>query len=199
MMLKASHIQASVLLIILTALGSSFPNQTRQHHIFQLGQPRPANCDFFIELPRSMTKEEIISKVKTLNLPKNSYVVFGSCPLAVAGIRRANDIDLLVSEEVFAELKQSGWQELVKSPNDKPLVHDVFEAHNTWNFSSYSPTLEHLLSTATLVEDIPFASLKEVRKWKASSERPNDFVDIGLIDKYLETDAFYVKTEKIKS
>ena len=132
-----------------------------------------------------MTKEEIIAKVKTLNLPKDSYVVFGSCPLALAGIRKANDIDLLVSKELSAKFKEDGWKELEKSPNDKPLIYDVFEAHDRWNFSSYSPTLQDLLATATVEEGVPFASLEEVRKWKVSSGRPKDIVDISLIDKYL--------------
>ena len=132
-----------------------------------------------------MTKEEIIAKVKTLNLPKDSYVVFGSCPLALAGIREANDIDLLVSKELLDKLKEAGWKELQKDPNDKPFIYDVFEAHDRWNFSSYSPTLQDLLATATVEEGVPFASLEEVRKWKVSSGRPKDIVDISLIDKYL--------------
>lgn len=97
-----------------------------------------------------MTKQEIITKIKALGLPTNSYVVFGRCPLAAARIREANDIDLLVSEEVFAELKEPGWRELQKSVNDGPLVHDVFEAHDNWNFSSYSPTLKQLLASASV-------------------------------------------------
>jgi hypothetical protein len=132
----------------------------------------------------NMKKEEILQKVKALQLPKDSYVVFGSCPLAIAGIREANDIDLLVSDEVFAKLEKVGWQELHKSANDKPLTHDVFEAHKDWNFSSYSPTLAHVLASARVVENIPFASLDEVRKWKISSGRPKDLSDVALIDQY---------------
>lgn len=132
-----------------------------------------------------MTKEEIIAKVKALKLPENSYIVFGSCPMAVAGIREAKDVDLLVSEKVFAELREADWRQLHKSLTDRPLVHDVFEAHDNWNFSSYNPTLVHLLAGATIVDGVPFASLKEVRKWKLASGRPKDIVDIGLIDKYL--------------
>ena len=134
-----------------------------------------------------MKKEEIISRVKELNLPQNSYIVFGSCPLAAAGIREAQDVDMLVSKELFSELREKGWEELVKSLKDKPLTHDVFEAHDNWDFSSYNPTLEHLLSTATVIDDIPFAALEEVRKWKAASGRPKDLADIALLDKYLAT------------
>lgn len=131
-----------------------------------------------------MKKEEIIEKVKTLNLPKNSYIVFGSCPLALAGLREANDIDLLVSKELFKKLREDGWQELVKDENDKPLIHGVFEAHDHWNFSPSRPTLEQLLASATIVDGIPFASLEEVKIWKAGSGRPKDLTDIELIDSY---------------
>ncbi|MDP3645829.1 MAG: hypothetical protein Q8R25_01965 [bacterium] len=105
--------------------------------------------------------------------------------MAIVGIREANDIDLMVSKELFEDLKKNGWQERHKSVNDVPIVHDVFEAHTNWNFSSYRPTLKHLLATAMVVEDIPFASLAEVRKWKTMGERPKDIADVQLIDAYL--------------
>jgi hypothetical protein len=132
-----------------------------------------------------MTKQEIIQKVRELHLTDGSYIVFGSCPLAAVGIREANDIDLLVSEETLQKLIGDGWQKLAKGQNDNPYVRDVFEAHTKWNFSSYQPTLEGLLKTATVIEGVPFASLEEVRKWKVSSGRPKDFVDIELIDQPL--------------
>ncbi|HMS50164.1 MAG TPA: hypothetical protein PKA02_01840 [Candidatus Saccharibacteria bacterium] len=133
-----------------------------------------------------MTGKAILRRVKELDLPKGEYIVFGSCPMALAEIRESSDVDLLVSKELFSTLEKSGWKILNKGPGDKPLTSDIFEAHYAWNFSSYTPTLEGLLSTATIVEGIPFASLEEVRKWKQSSGRPKDLVDIKLIDNYLE-------------
>ncbi len=102
--------------------------------------------------------------------------------MALAGIREANDIDLLVSSEVFERLHRAGWQALHKGPNDDPLVQDVFEVHDHWGFSAYNPTLKHLLRNANVVDGIPFASLEEVRKWKAATARPKDLTDITLID-----------------
>ncbi len=135
-----------------------------------------------------MTKDEIISKVKELNFPEGSYVVFGSCPMAAAGIREAKDIDMLVSEEVFADLQKAGWKLAYKGPKDKPIVHDIFEAHYNWDFSPYSPSLKQLLSTAIILDGVPFASLQEVRKWKSVSG-PKHLPDIGLIDHYLHNKA----------
>ena len=105
--------------------------------------------------------------------------------MAAAGIREASDIDMLVAEEVFAQLKDAGWQVLDKGDEDKPLTYDVFEAHHKWNLSSYKPTLKHLLSTAEMIDGIPFAALEEVRKWKVSSGRSKDLIDIKLIEDYL--------------
>lgn len=133
-----------------------------------------------------MTGKDIISKVKALHLPKGSYVVFGSCPLAVMELREANDIDLLVSQEIYERLRNAGWRKVHKGPNDTPLTHDVFEAHNNWNFSSYNPTLKELLASAIDVDNVSFASISDVRKWKAASGRPKDSADIKLIDDYLK-------------
>lgn len=133
-----------------------------------------------------MTEEDIISKVKALHLPKGSYVVFGSSPLAVVGLRETNDIDLLVSQEIYERLRNAGWKKVHKGPNDTPLVYDVFEAHNNWNFSSYNPTLKDLLTKAVEVDGVLFASIEDVRKWKVVSGRPKDIIDIKLIDDYLK-------------
>ena len=132
-----------------------------------------------------MTGQQIVDKAKELNLPKGSYVIFGSCPMAVAGIRESSDIDMLVSEEVFSNLAKGGWKILDKGGKDKPLLNGDFEAHKSWEFSSYAPTLDHLLARADYVDGIPFASLQEVRKWKVASGRPKDLLDIELIDEYL--------------
>ena len=136
-----------------------------------------------------MTREDIISKVKALNLPKDSYIVFGSCPLAVLGIREANDIDLLVTEEVLQQLRSSGWQQIQKGPRDCPLVFDIFEAHDSWEFSSYKPTLTDLQKSAMEIDGVPFAAIEEVRNWKLASGRLKDKEDLQLIRLYLQNNS----------
>ncbi len=132
-----------------------------------------------------MTKEDVITKVKSLNFPKGSYVVFGSAPLAVLDIREVRDIDLLVSQDLYEGLENDGWKKVIKGPKDTPVTFDIFEAHPNWDFSPYAPTLSELLSRAIEAEGFPFASLEDVRKWKAASGRPKDLVDLKLIDEYL--------------
>lgn len=132
-----------------------------------------------------MTGQEITTAVKSLELPHNSYVVFGSCPMALAGIRESSDIDMLVTPEVFAKLEAQGWKKRYKGPGDEPVVKGDFEAHAHWTFGPHDITLEQLLADATIADGVPFASLQEVRLWKEASGRPKDLVDVKLIDEYL--------------
>jgi len=132
-----------------------------------------------------MTAQEIIAKVKQLQWPSDSYVVFGSCPLALAGLRESQDIDLFVTPELYAQLHQAGWEQIDKGEGHTPLVRDVFDVHDNWNFGSYQPTLKALRASATLADGVPFASLAEVKKWKLTFARPKDLADVVLIDAHL--------------
>jgi mannose-6-phosphate isomerase-like protein (cupin superfamily) len=132
-----------------------------------------------------MTSNDVLAEVKSLQLPQDSYVVFGSGPMAALHIRPVGDVDLLVSTEVHDKLRQAGWQQLTKGPGDEPLVKGNVEAHDNWNFSPYAPTLEALLSRAFTVDGVPFASIEDVRKWKAASGGAKHEADVQLIDKYL--------------
>lgn len=138
-----------------------------------------------------MFVNEIVAKTKALNFPTGEYVVFGSCPLAVAGIRQSGDIDIVVSKPLLLKLKQDGWSEISTEPTSG-VTKDVFDVHDKWNFGNYRPTVEQLLTTATFIEGVPFAALEEVRKWKIISDRPKDRRDVELIDEYLakQTKAF---------
>jgi len=132
-----------------------------------------------------VTKQEIIQKVKALGLPDGSYILFGSCPLAAAGIRETSDVDMLVNDEARALLRARGWQERPGRNEDIMLEHGEYDVHSNWRFGTYDPTLEELLATADVFDGVPFASLQEVRKWKSVYGRPKDPEDIKLIDAYL--------------
>jgi len=51
-----------------------------------------------------MILSEVIEKVKSLGLPQDSYVIFGSGPMALAGIREVNDIDMYVTLDVWNQI-----------------------------------------------------------------------------------------------
>jgi hypothetical protein len=136
-----------------------------------------------------VNKDQIITAVKSLNLPAGSYIVFGSCPLAAAGIRESSDIDLVVSHEIFDALCAAGWQRHDDKGTVQSCTQGPFDVHTGWDFGTYNPTLADLLKTANLIDAVPFASLSEVREWKSVSARPKDLVDVALIDDYLKNNS----------
>jgi hypothetical protein len=132
-----------------------------------------------------MGREDLIAKIKEQNFPQGSYVVFGSGPLAAARIRDTNDIDLVVSGRLYDFLKEKGWHEKELANGIHSLEHESFEVVRTWKIGSYHPRLENLLTSAEVVNGVPFVNLQEVRIWKKVMGRPKDWRDIELIDRYM--------------
>lgn len=128
---------------------------------------------------------DIISKVKALNLPDRQYIVFGSGPLAVYGIRDTGDIDLFVSSELYQKLISDGWEEKSWDNGGKYLRNDNVEVDDSWDYGDYNPSLSELIERAISVQGIPFASLEDVLQWKKAFGRPKDLADIKLIEAYL--------------
>ena len=51
----------------------------------------------------------ISDRVKALGFPLGQYVVVGGA-MEAFGIRPANDLDVVVTEDLFAELMRKGWK-----------------------------------------------------------------------------------------
>ncbi len=127
----------------------------------------------------------IVRKVKELNLSGGSYVVVGSGTLAALGIREAKDIDLVASREVYARLKQEGWEEKFHDDGSSFLEHDIYEASLTWDSKDNNPNLIDLLQDAHIVDGVPFVNVRRLMEWKKRKGREKDIVDMALIQRYL--------------
>ena len=129
----------------------------------------------------------LIDEVKKLNLPIGQYIVFGSGPLQIHGIRETRDIDLLVLPVLYDQLKNDGWEE--KSwetpPPGRYLYRDNVEVGDNWDYGEYNPDPKWLIENAEIIEGIPFAPLEEVLKWKKAFGREKDKKDIELINNFL--------------
>jgi hypothetical protein len=128
----------------------------------------------------------IIQKIKELNLPASQYVVVGSSTMDVLGIRPAGDIDIAVTKELHQELRKTGkWKEYEKY-NKIFLVDDTFEIIPELFWEGYDTTTKEAISSALIIEGIPFMNLDEVVKFKTAMDREKDIRDIELIKKYKE-------------
>lgn len=128
----------------------------------------------------------IIEKVKQLNLPIGLYVVFGSGPLMVHGIRDSQDIDLLVTTELYRTLQANPAWEVKKWPDGSEyLANGDYEVDDIWHYNGYRPKTEDIIAKAEFIEGVPFAPLEEVRRWKKAFGRPKDLVDVKLIEEFM--------------
>lgn len=146
-----------------------------------------------------MNLDDIVETVKALGLPEGSYIIYGSGPLVLHKIREVNDVDMLVTRELKAELKSSGWEQVNKGPNDNPVTNGIVEAHDSWSFCDYSPTLTGLLSRADIYDGVAFASLEDVLKWKlASPASAKNLKDIESIKNKLGEKTSHESTQDIQ-
>lgn len=133
-----------------------------------------------------MNQEQILLEIQNLRLPANQYVVVGGAALTARGIRETNDIDLVVTPELFDTLKKSGWSSKAR-PNGKPgLYQGCVEAYLDVDSEDYKRSIEELISNAEYIDRILFVDLNTLAGYKASYARPKDIDDLGLIREYME-------------
>ena len=132
----------------------------------------------------------ILEDIKRLEFPQGQYIIVGSGPLVVRGIRETNDIDIVVSPELFEKCKQDWWEQLPRTYPDKIgqiyLRHGYVELFLDVNCADFNPTREELVQRADIIEEIAFASLEDMIKLKQSYNKPKHWEDIKRIEKYLK-------------
>jgi len=131
-------------------------------------------------------RDSMINKLISLRLPEGSYMVMGSGILDVLDIRRAVDVDLVVSEEVYVYLWEDGWNERVASNGAVGIERDVFQAYAKWDDEGTIKTLNELLVDAEWVNGVAYNSLAKLTLYKVRRGREKDLADLELINKYLE-------------
>lgn len=123
----------------------------------------------------------IKNELARLKLPQNSFMVVGSSILGTLGVKKSDDIDLIVSPEVFEQLINLGWDQ-VAEVGGLILKHHPFDVGLYWE----EEPLDYWLPKAVVIDEIPYLSLVDLRRWKVERNRPKDPADIKLIDDYLE-------------
>ena len=132
---------------------------------------------------------EIFKRIEKFNLPYGQYAVFGSALLDVWGLRKANDLDIIVTPELYQKLKGDGWQEqqghgftfLIKEDANVSTV----QAKAT--DGDYFPDRLQLIKEAVEINGFPFVRAEEVIACKTAYGREKDLKDIKLLTDYLKS------------
>jgi hypothetical protein len=134
-----------------------------------------------------MNLNEALAKLQQLQLPNNKYAVVGSATLAVRGIREANDLDVIVTDDLWNQLVK---QYPVKPPPPCAIITphegiDILGEGSMYRMPELS-TPEEIIETADVINGTPFINLQLSRKIKSWRNHEVDKKDVKLIDEYLE-------------
>lgn len=72
------------------------------------------------------------SIIKTLDLPIGEYVIYGSGPLDIRGIRPSQDIDILVSPKLWTQLCEQYPEKISKNPTKITIEEMSIEFFVNW-------------------------------------------------------------------
>jgi hypothetical protein len=133
-----------------------------------------------------MKSSDVFATLEALALPADDYVVVGGAAMCVRDMRDTDDIDLVVTAELFASLAASGW--LAKGrPNGKPgLRNGNVEAYLDVNTETVERSTSWLLEHSEMIRGVRFVDLKTLQSWKRSYGRDKDLRDVAVIGAGLE-------------
>ena len=121
-----------------------------------------------------------LDELKKLNLPKGKYAVFGSGPLAIRKIRQNKDIDIIVKEDLWDELKKK----YTLAKNGSLTIGDI-EIWNNW--LPWIKYCDRIIDDSELIEGICFVKLEHVIEWKKMRNSDKDKKDLELIRAFLSS------------
>ena len=104
------------------------------------------------------------------------YALFGSCPLAVRGIRENDDIDVIVTPRLWNRLSE-------EHPNDGSHISlDPLNIYREWG----SLDIEKEIWQGDIIRWDNWVRLDTVVDWKRVRNLPKDQEDLRLIRDYLK-------------
>lgn len=131
--------------------------------------------------------ESFADRVKQLQLPLDKSIVIGSGLLDQLGIRPADDIDVVVTPEVFHCLADvPAWHHEVMGEGRERYTHGEMAAEvwTHWNLDDQRLEYVDLVEQSVVYDGVRFVNLAMLRQWKAWAGREDDLRDVTLIDQY---------------
>ena len=134
---------------------------------------------------------DILERVKSLGLPDKQFVVMGSAILELKGIRQANDLDIMLTKDLFWKLKDDPTWRYVHKHGRLGDEIDLLEREgvqlylSVWGREDFEYFMAEPYRTE-LIEGIYFCSLENLLEAKSGKwDREKDLKDAELIKTYL--------------
>ena len=115
-------------------------------------------------------KLRCMDTLKELNIPKDDFVIYGSAPMVLRGLKeKNNDLDVLVRDSLWNKLS-------VKYPNN--INGDYIDINGV----SFTQTDKNFLGD---IDGYHILSILETKRWKEKVGGEKHLADAKMIDEYL--------------
>jgi len=127
---------------------------------------------------------ELFEALRSMQLPRGHYAVFGSGPLLVHGIiDSVNDLDVICRGPVWKHVQAIG----VKIPTDDGVLivstHDGSLTFGVgWRYGDFD--IDALIEEAEMLEGLPFVPLRHVATFKRLADRPKDREHLAALQRW---------------
>ena len=126
---------------------------------------------------------KLLEDFSKLNIPDGQYLIYGSAPLGVRGIRKIHDLDVVVADRLYQKL----LQKYPETKDEKKRHIKLGDIELIPVSSSLIKNFQEAHSRADKIRGHKFVCLDDLAAWKKKMGRPKDFRDIRLIEKYQKT------------
>ena len=125
-----------------------------------------------------------INKLRRLGLPLNKVLIVGSGTMALLGIKKNDDLDLWVTEDVFRSMKNN--KKLKPVMQHGRLFYETADGaiESSNSMPCTKGRVEDYLKRAIIVYGFHFKTVEDVITWKKCMGRPKDKVHVKMLEKY---------------
>ncbi len=127
------------------------------------------------------SRRSAVEMVQRLGLPQGSYVIIGGGVLEALGLRETNDVDLVVSKELYQQYRAKGWREYVQDDGKRVLSRNGYQLMMVY----MGEKLSQLRTGSFEIDGVSFMSLEKLVVSKKRLGRPKDLADIALIQQHI--------------
>lgn len=121
-----------------------------------------------------------IEKLKSFNIEKEDFVIYGSAPMVLRGLKKKNDdLDILVKDNVWEKLKS----EYPNNINGDYI--DIDELSFTHTDKDFLGDIDEVMKKTDIVDGFHILSLLQTKEWKEKVGSEKHLNDAKVIDEYL--------------
>jgi len=133
-----------------------------------------------------MNINTLLSELEKLNLPKDKFAITSSGPIGIRNIREINDIDIIVSPDLWQDL--SIKYKVVKE-NDLESIYigniQVLGNGSLYTNPKFGDVINQI-NNADIIDKYRYVKLNTILEVKKLMSRPKDINDVKLIEEYLK-------------